>query len=95
MHKPNSKLTIGMFFLLAEVITSVDLFTLYFVIKKIRQVRQPSGNILKIPSHPGQENPRTLAPPIHSGTVAYVRTRPRPGPGLRPVLWHGTAEDIF
>ena len=38
------------------------------------------------PSHTGQENPRTSAPPLHSGTVAHVR-RPRPGPGLRPVLW--------
>ena len=47
------------------------------------------------PSHTSQENPRTSAPPLHSGTVAHVR-RPRPEPGLRPMLWHyGTDKGIF
>ena len=46
----------------------------------------PGHCIKRRPSHAGQENPRTPAPSLHSGTVAHVR-RPRPGPGLRPVLW--------
>ena len=46
-------------------------------IKKLdlRGVRQPPGIVLRRrPSHTGQENPRTPAPPIHSGIEAHVRT---------------------
>jgi hypothetical protein len=38
-------------------------------------VRQPPGIVLKRrPFHTGGENPRTLAPPIHSDIEAHVRT---------------------
>jgi hypothetical protein len=41
----------------------------------LRGVRQPPGIVLRRrPSHTGQENPRTPAPPIHSGIEAHVRT---------------------
>jgi hypothetical protein len=46
-------------------------------IKKLdlRGVRQPPGIVLRRrPSHTVQENPRTSAPPIHSGIEAHVRT---------------------
>jgi hypothetical protein len=46
-------------------------------IKKLdlRGVRQPPGIVLRRrPSHTGRENPRTLAPPIHSSIEAHVRT---------------------
>jgi hypothetical protein len=37
-------------------------------------VRQPPSIILRRrPFHAGRENLRTRVPPIHSGTVAYVR----------------------
>jgi hypothetical protein len=64
-----------------------------FVVINIYKKTWPAGGktapgycIKRRPSHAGQENPRTPAPSLHSGTVAHVR-RPRPGPGLRPVLW--------
>jgi hypothetical protein len=41
----------------------------------------PHDIILRRPSHAGQENPPTAAPPIHSGTVAHVRTT---ATGARP-----------
>jgi hypothetical protein len=40
----------------------------------LRGVRQPQGIVLRRPSHTGRENPRTPAPPIHSGIEAHVRT---------------------
>jgi hypothetical protein len=41
----------------------------------LRGVRQPPGIVLRRrSSHTGQENPRTPAPPIHSGIEAHVRT---------------------
>jgi hypothetical protein len=41
----------------------------------LRGVRQPPGILIRRrPSHAGQENPRTPAPPIHSGIEAHVRT---------------------
>jgi hypothetical protein len=41
----------------------------------LRGVRQPPGIVLRRrPSHTGQENTRTPAPPIHSGIEAHVRT---------------------
>jgi hypothetical protein len=40
----------------------------------LRGVRQPPSIVLRRPSHTGQENPRTPAPPIHSSIEAHVRT---------------------
>jgi hypothetical protein len=41
----------------------------------LRGVRQPPGiKLRRRPSHTGRENPRTPAPPIHSGIEAHVRT---------------------
>jgi len=41
----------------------------------LRGVRQPPSIALRrMSSHAGREKPRTPAPPIHSGTVAHVRT---------------------
>jgi hypothetical protein len=69
------------------------------MIKKLdlRGVRQPPGIILRRrPSHTGRENPRTPAPPIHSGIEALVRTTTTEAEplSLRHVLWHGTDEGI-
>jgi len=42
---------------------------------KSKSVRQPLGIALRRrPYHTGQANPHTLAPLIHIGTVAHVRT---------------------
>jgi hypothetical protein len=40
----------------------------------VQGVRQPPSIVLRRSSHTGRENPRTPAPPIHSGIEAYVRT---------------------
>jgi hypothetical protein len=50
-------------------------FLIYNLKLDLRGVRQPPGiELRRRPSHTGRENPRTPAPPIHSGIEAHVRT---------------------
>jgi hypothetical protein len=54
--------------------SGVDAFVVLLKLD-LRGVRQPPGIVLRRrPSHAGRENPRTPAPPIHSGIEAHVRT---------------------
>jgi hypothetical protein len=54
-------------------------------------MRRPWGIVLRRRSYTGRENPQTPTPTIHNGTVAHVRMI---GPGLLPMLWHGTDEGL-
>jgi len=60
----------------------------------LRGVRQPPGIAFKKKTF-SRRSRKPPNPCPGSGTVAHVR-RPRPGPGLRPVLWPwDRREDFF
>jgi hypothetical protein len=73
-------------------------YVLLFCLKKkldLREVRQPSGIILRRPSHVGQENHRTPVPPVHSGTVSHVRNDCNRGRALDLCFGVGQTRGFF